>query len=82
MTRRPIAAGTSDATLGHEGAATFAWRPWVPLELRVGYSALFMGDGAKAVMAGMARGRRQTDNTISPESIAHYTYAQATLNVP
>lgn len=78
----PIAAGTSDATLGHEGGATFAWRPWVPLELRIGYSALFMGDGAKAVMAGMARGRRQPDNTISPESIAHYTYAQATLNVP
>lgn len=78
----PIVAGTSDEELGHEGAAVFAWRPWVPLELRVGYSALFMGDGAKAVMAAQARGRRQPDNTISPESIAHYTYAQATLNVP
>jgi hypothetical protein len=78
----PIAAGTADSTLGHEGAATFAWRPWVPLELRIGYSAFFMGDGARAVMAGMARGRRQPDNSIDPESINHYTYAQATLNVP
>lgn len=78
----PVTAGTADEELGHEAAANFAWRPWVPLELRVGYSALFMGDGAKAVMAAHARGRRQPDNTIAPESINHYTYAQATLNVP
>jgi hypothetical protein len=68
--------------LGHEVDGVFAWRPWVPFELRLGYSILFMGDGAKAVMAAQARGRRQDDNSISPESIAHYAYAQATLNVP
>lgn len=77
-----VNAGTADEELGHEGAANFAWRPWAPLELRIGYSALFMGDGAKAVMAAHARGRRQPDNSIAPESINHYTYAQATLNVP
>jgi hypothetical protein len=33
-------------------------------------------------MSNMARGRRQPDNSITAESIAHYTYAQATLNVP
>jgi hypothetical protein len=77
-----VAAGTANEELGHEAAANFAWRPWVPLELRIGYSALFMGDGARAVMSNMARGRRQPDNSITAESIAHYTYAQATLNVP
>lgn len=75
-------AATAGEELGHEVDAVFAWRPWVPFELRLGYSALFMGDGAKAVMAAHARGRRQPDNSISAESIAHYTYAQATLNVP
>jgi hypothetical protein len=77
-----VTAGTANEELGHEGAATFAWRPWVPLELRIGYSALFLGDGARAVMAARERGRRQPDNSISTETIAHYTYAQATLNVP
>lgn len=77
-----VTAGTANEELGHEAAANFAWRPWIPLELRLGYSAFFMGDGAKAVMAAQARGRRQPDNSISPESLNHYAYAQATLNVP
>lgn len=68
--------------LGHELDVVFAWRPWVPLELRLGWSGLLLGDGARAVMAAHARGRRQADNSIVPEDFAQYAYAQATLNVP
>lgn len=74
--------GTASAELGHELDVVFAWRPWVPFELRAGYSGLLLGDGARAIMAAHARGRRQPDGSIRAEDIAHYAYVQATLNVP
>jgi hypothetical protein len=70
------------AELGHELDVVVAWRPWVPLELRAGYSGLLLGDGARNLMAAHARGRREDDNSIRAETTAHYTYLQATLNVP
>ncbi len=68
--------------LGHELDLVLTWRPWLPLELRAGYSMLFMGDAARTVMAMHARGRRQPDDTIAPADIAHYAYGQATLSMP
>lgn len=68
--------------LGHEVDLALSWRPWTPLELRVGWSGLLLGDGARAIMAAHARGRRQPDNSILAEDFAQYAYAQATLNVP
>ena len=73
---------TADAELGHEIDVALAWRPWLPLELRAGYSALVLGEGAKAIMAAQARGKREDDNSISPASVAQYVFGQATLTVP
>lgn len=73
---------TNAKDLGHEIDAVFAWRPWVPVELRAGYSALFLGDGAKDVMATFARGKRLPDNAISPASFAQYVFGQATVDFP
>ena len=39
--------GSPDAELGHELDAVFTWRPWLPLELRAGWSGLLLGDGAR-----------------------------------
>lgn len=77
-----IGTGATDAELGHEIDAVLAWRPWVPLELRAGYSLLFMGDGARSVMSTMARGRREPDGAIYAEPIAQYAYGQATISMP
>jgi hypothetical protein len=71
-----------DPELGHEIDAAVSWRPWVPLELRAGYSALLLGEGARAIMSAHARGRRRDDNAIAAASVAHYAFAQATLIVP
>lgn len=76
------APSSTSEELGHELDVAFAWRPWVPFELRLGWSGLLLGDGARAVMAAHARGKRLEDNSIAAESIAQYAYAQATLNVP
>lgn len=73
---------TADEELGHELDVVFAWRPWVPLQLRLGWSGLLLGDGARAIMAAQARGRRQDDGSILAEKLSQYAYAQATLNVP
>jgi hypothetical protein len=70
------------AELGHEIDAVFTYRPWVPLEIRAGYSLLFMGDGARSVMSSMARGKRELDGAIYAEPLAHYAYTQATLSMP
>jgi len=68
--------------LGHELDAVFAWRPWLPLELRVGYSALFLGDGARRVMSAYARGKAEADNSVTAATFAQYAYGQATLRMP
>ncbi len=72
----------ASAELGHELSATFAWRPWAPLELRAGYAGLLLGDGARAVMSAQARGRREPDNAVYASPVAHYAFTQATLDIP
>jgi len=74
--------GTADEELGHEIDAVLSWRPWVPLELRAGYSALFLGDGARRIMAAHARGRAEADNSITAAKVTQYAYGQATLTLP
>lgn len=76
-----VGRGATDPELGHEIDGVFTYRPWVPLELRAGYSLLFMGDGARSVMSAMARGKRELDNAVYAEPLAHYAYAQATLSM-
>jgi hypothetical protein len=68
--------------LGHELDLGFAWRPWIPLELRAGWSGLLLGDGAKAVMSDHNRGDHLANGAISPPNIAQYAYLQATMSIP
>jgi hypothetical protein len=74
--------GSPDAELGHELDAVLTWRPWIPLELRAGWSGLLLGDGARGIMAAYARGRADDAGVLTPSKIAHYAYAQATLTMP
>jgi len=74
--------GSPSAELGHELDATFAWRPWLPLELRAGWSGLLLGDGARGIMAAMARGKTDDANSVSAAKLAHYAFGQATLTMP
>ena len=71
-----------DAELGHELDAAFSWRPWLPLELRAGWSGLLLGDGARGIMAAQARGRADDLGVITPAKLAHYAFGQATLTMP
>lgn len=75
----PVGTGSHD--LGHELDLVFTYRPWLPLELRAGWSGLLLGDGAKDIMAAHARGKTE-QNRITPADLAQYAYLQATLNVP
>jgi hypothetical protein len=68
--------------LGHELDVGLRWRPWLPVELSAGYSALLLGDGARSVLAAEARGDRQPDGSYASAELAHYTYLQAKMNVP
>ena len=74
--------GAPSAELGHELDATFAWRPWLPLELRAGWSGLLLGDGARGIMAAAARGKTDDANNVTAAKLAHYAFAQATLTMP
>jgi len=74
--------GKSGAELGHEIDVGFAYRPWVPFEMRAGYSMLLLGDGAREIMAAEARGSLQANGSYAPSSTSHFAYLQATLNVP
>jgi hypothetical protein len=77
------ASTSSDAkNLGHEIDAAVGWRPWPMLDLGLGYSALVLGDGARAVLAARGRGALGPDGARVPADLAHYAYAQATLNFP
>jgi hypothetical protein len=67
------APGNTQADLGHEVDAVLTWSPWEPLVLIGGYSALFLGDGARTILAAQ---------TFSPPSVSHLAYAQATLRIP
>lgn len=72
----------TDEELGHELDVVFTYRPWLPLELRAGWSGLLLGDGAKGVMVAHGRGERLANGAISPANIAQYAYLQATLTMP
>ena len=74
--------GSPDAELGHELDAVFAWRPWLPLELRAGWSGMVLGDGARGIMSAYARGRSDEAGAITASKFAQYAYAQATLSMP
>jgi hypothetical protein len=74
--------GKSGAELGHELDVGFAYRPWVPFELRAGYSVLLLGDGAREIMAAEARGAQQANGSYASQALSHFAYLQATLNVP
>ena len=74
--------GTPSSELGHELDVSFAWRPWVPLELRFGWSGLFLGDGARRIMAARARGTGEANGSVTASKLAQYAFAQATLTLP
>jgi hypothetical protein len=73
---------SGDTELGHELDAVLSWRPWLPLELRAGWSGLLLGDGARGIMAAYARGRADDAGVVTPSKIAHYAYGQMTLTMP
>ncbi|HEY8080406.1 MAG TPA: alginate export family protein, partial [Labilithrix sp.] len=72
----------STLELGHELDVVFAWRPWVPLEVRLGWSGLLLGDAAKTIMAARQRGNGEPDGSYKPPTTSQYAYAQATLTIP
>lgn len=74
--------GSPDPELGHELDVVFAWRPWLPLELRAGWSGLLLGDGARGIMSAYARGRADDGGVVTAAKIAQYAYTQATLTMP
>jgi hypothetical protein len=63
----------ASAELGHEIDATIAWSPWTPVDLRMGYAAFVLGDGAKSALA--------TPAAPAP-SLSHYAFLQASLRIP
>jgi hypothetical protein len=68
--------GTNTArALGHEADLVLVWTPWVPLDLTLGYSALFLGDGAKNLISG-------TTTTGSRANVAQLAYGQVGLRIP
>lgn len=74
--------GSPDPELGHELDAVFTWRPWLPLELRAGWSGMLLGDGARGIMAAYARGRADAAGVVTASKVTQYAYAQATLTMP
>jgi hypothetical protein len=74
--------GSPDAELGHELDAVFAWRPWLPLELRAGWSGMVLGDGARGIMSAYARGSADAAGVVTASKFAQYAFAQATLSMP
>jgi hypothetical protein len=77
----PVGSGNT-LELGHELDVNFAWRPWLPLEIRLGWSGLLLGDAAKTIMSSRLRGNGELDGSNKPPTTAQYAYAQLTLNVP
>jgi Alginate export len=61
--------------LGHEIDAVVTWAPWSSLELTAGYSALVLGEGARAIL-------RASEANEAPPRLSHFAYAQLTLRVP
>src|SRR6185369_16935432 len=76
------AASTPGETLGNELDVALTWRPWLPIELRAGWSGLLLGDAAKEMMQAHARGKTEDNGAITPSDLAQYAYLQATLTMP
>jgi hypothetical protein len=78
------APGNTNLALGHEIDGVVGWRPWPVLGLMAGYSALILGDGARAILdsPNVGRGSLQSDGTFKAASVSHLAYLQATLTVP
>ncbi len=76
------APGNTQASLGHEIDASLKWSPWEPVSLEAGYSALVLGEGARAVLASSGIGRLSANGTLSTASLSHFAYAQATWTIP
>lgn len=62
------APGSSRSSLGHEIDAAIEWSPWPSLKIEAGYSVLFLGDGAQAIL--------KTTYTVVPAA-SHYAFADA-----
>lgn len=77
----PITANAS-SELGHEIDAVFTWRPWLPLELKAGWSGMILGDGARNIMSAYARGKAEADASVTAGKFAQYAFGQATLTMP
>jgi hypothetical protein len=75
--------GNHYVALGHEVDAALRWSPWDPLALEVGYSILFLGEGAEDILAANGIGRIDSPAAgVSPGELAHFAYAQATVRLP
>jgi hypothetical protein len=77
-----LAAGNQRSELGNEIDATLRWSPWVPVELAAGYSMLVLGGGARAILAARAVGSPLATGALSPQTLSHYAFAQATVSLP
>jgi hypothetical protein len=75
LTRIGQALDNTQPDLGHEIDAILTWSPWVPVELTAGYSALVLGDGARAVLTASPNGGQVP-------SVSQLAYAQATMTMP
>jgi len=76
------ASGNRSAELGHEIDAAFTWSPWPPVDLRMGYSVLLLGAGARAVL--QAEASAMTASALSSVGsggphVSQFAYAQAGL---
>ncbi len=77
-----IGRGRGGAVLGHEVDAWVSWRPWPVLELVGGYSVFALGDAARAMLSAVENESVVAGGTVSPASLAHFGYLQATLRIP
>jgi len=67
------APGNTKGELGHEIDAMLRWVPWVSLEVEAGYSALILGDGARAILS---------ERLLTHPTVSHFAYLEALLKVP
>jgi hypothetical protein len=70
------ASGNSNPDLGHELDAAFAWSPWAPVDLEVGYSVLILGGGARAILEANALADVHSTG-LNAATVSHFAYAQA-----
>jgi hypothetical protein len=77
-----IARGRGGGVLGHEVDAWVSWRPWPVLDLVAGYSVFALGDAARAMLSAVENESVVAGGTVTPASLAHFAYLQATLRVP